>query len=116
MSKECTPEEYQLTMSHITKSFQALSKEVIATIKEFGECGLTEAAGILERVQQTEKEKLELTVKWQVLAQQERERQGEESEEVDDFGATEYQKKELKKKYCLPHCLQFNEFILDYFL
>ena len=93
-------------MSDITKSFQTLSKEVIATIKEFSEHGLTEAAGILERIQQAEKEKLELTVQWQVLAQQERERGGEDSEEIDDFGAAEHQKKELRKKYVLPLCSQ----------
>lgn len=86
-------------MSDITKSFQTLSKEVIATIKEFGEHGLTEAAQILEGIQKAEKEKLELTVQWQVLAQQERERGEGDSEEVDDFGAAEHQKKELRKKY-----------------
>lgn len=93
-------------MSDITKSFQALSKEVIATIKEFGEHGLTEAAGILESLQQAEKEKLELTVQWQVLAQQERETGGGDNEEVDDFGAAEYKKKELRKKYrfCQIYC------------
>ena len=91
-------------MSNITKSFQTLSKEVIATIKEFSEHGLIEAAGILERIQQAEKEKLELTVQWQVLAQQERERGGGDSEEMDDFGAAEHQKKELRKKYILPLC------------
>ena len=85
-------------MADITKSFQTLSKEVIAIIKEFSDHGLTEATGILERIQQVEKEKLELTVKWQVLTQEERER-GEECEEMDDFGAAEHQKKELRKKY-----------------
>ena len=100
-SKQCSLEEYQLAMSEITKSFQTLSKEVIATIKEFSGCGLTEAAGILERIQQAEKEKLELTVQWQVLTQREGEEGGGDSEEMDDFGAAEYQKKELRKKYMI---------------
>lgn len=101
-SKECSLEEYQLTMSDITKSFQTLSREVIATIKEFNEHAyLTEAAGILERIQQAEKEKLELTVQWQVLTQQEGRKGGgdPDSEEMDDFGAADHQKKELRKKY-----------------
>ena len=100
--KECSLEEYQLAMSDITKSFQILSREVIATIKEFNEhTDLTEAAGILERIQQAEKEKLELTVQWQMLTQQEGEKGGgdSDSEEMDDFGAADHQKKELRKKY-----------------
>ena len=67
-------------------------------MKEFSEGGLTEAAGILERIQQAEKEKLELTVQWQVLAQQEGEKGGGDSEEMDDFGAADHKKKELRKK------------------
>ena len=70
------------------------------TVKDFRESGLTEAAGILEQLQQAEKEKLELTVEWQVLSQQEG-----ESEGVDDFGATEHKRKELRKK-----CVDVREF------
>ena len=66
-------------------------------IRDFGERGLAEVAGILERIQQAEKEKLELTVQWQVLTQQERERG--ENEELEDFGAADYKKSELRKKY-----------------
>lgn len=70
------------------------------TVKDFRASGLTEAAGILEQLQQAEKEKLELTVQWQVLSQQEGGR-----ESVDDFGATEHKRKELRKK-----CVDVREF------
>jgi hypothetical protein len=112
-SKECSLEEYQLAISDITKSFQTLSKEVIATIKEFSEhADLTEAAGILERIQQAEKAKLELTVQWQVLAQQEGGKGGGDSEEMDDFGASDHQKKELRKKYCAYHAYTLCIFLI----
>lgn len=56
-------------MSRVTSTFQALSQEVIRLTGIFREGGLLEVVRILEDVQQKEKEKLELTVKWQVLTQ-----------------------------------------------
>lgn len=79
-------------------SFQSLSKEVIAIAKELSESGFTEEARILEQIQQAEKEKLELTVQWQVISQQKRENE-EGAEEVEDFGASETKAQDLKKKY-----------------
>ena len=97
VSKEIDLEQYQHTMSDVTRAFQALSSEVITTVKEFRESRLTEAAGILEQLQQAEKEKLELTVQWQVLSQHER--GGGDSEEMEDFGAAEHKKSDLRKRY-----------------
>lgn len=98
--KELSVEQYQQAMSDVTRAFQVLSQEVIMTVKDFRESGLTEAAGILEQLQQAEKEKLELTVQWQVLSQQEG-----GSEGADDFGASEHKRKELRKK-----CVDVREF------
>ena len=85
-------------MAEVTASFQSLSMEVIVIAKEMSESGLTEEAQILGQIQQAEKEKLELTVQWQVISQQENER-AESAEEVEDFGASEIKTQELKKKY-----------------
>ena len=100
MSKELSLEQYQHAMSEVTNSFQSLSKEVKETVRGFSETGLTEAADILERLQQAEKEKLEMTVKWQVLSQQESASEEDSAEtESDDFGVGEHKKNELRKKY-----------------
>ena len=90
--------QYQHAMADVTMSFQSLSKEVIAIAKDFNESGYREEAQILERLQQAEKEKLELTVQWQVLFQQESERE-EDVDDNADFGASESKKEQLKKKY-----------------
>lgn len=90
-------------MSDVTRAFQTLSQEVITTVKDFRESGLTEAAGILEQLQQAEKEKLELTVQWQVLSQQ-------VQDVSEDFGATEHKMKELRKK-----CVDINELGASYY-
>jgi hypothetical protein len=59
-------------MSRITSAFQALSKEVIQLIEVFCSSNLFEVSRILEELQVKEKEKLDLTVKWQVMAEKER--------------------------------------------
>lgn len=97
MAKEWSLEHYQHAISEVTNSFQSLSKEVIVTMQEFRESGLSEAAGILEQLQGAEKEKLELVVRSQVLSQHERERE-ETSEEVEDFGAAKQKMTELRKE------------------
>lgn len=71
-AKRCSLDYYNNSMSRITLAFQTLSKEVIELTRVFQKSDLLEASRILEELQRSEKEKLELTVKWQVMVEKER--------------------------------------------
>lgn len=72
VSGECSMDYYNQFMSRITTTFQTLSQEMIQLISRFREAGLLEGVRIMEALQVREKEKLELTVKWQILVQKEK--------------------------------------------
>lgn len=72
VSGECSMDYYNQFVSRITTTFQTLSQEMIQLIGRFREAGLLEGVRIMEALQVREKEKLELTVKWQILVQKEK--------------------------------------------
>ena len=88
-------------MARVTSTFQALSKEVIHLIDVFHKGELLEASRILEELQQKEKEKLSLTVKWQVLAEKERTLRNQGCEGSTEGGCmedSEQDRKQLRKR------------------
>ena len=110
-------------MTEVTGQFQSLSQEVMVYIRELRRRGLGGVATILENIQEKEKEKLQLvsmchvtvasrldsklmfpthfwiqTAKWQENSCKNRQKEEEDEEEEDDFGASEHQKRELRKQ------------------
>ena len=83
-------------MSRVTSAFQALSKEVIQIIDILRRNNLSEASQILERLQQKEKEKLELTVKWQLALEKDRVELDQDAECIDKD-----EKRRLRKRYTI---------------
>ena len=100
-------------MGRITESFQALSQEVIKLIGIFRDGGLEEVVKILEDLQKKEKEKLDLTVKWQVLLQKEQEgkEEGKGTEEAASACSSsdmEQEKNALKRKQVFQSLLHYH--------
>lgn len=105
-SKVCSADYYQQSMSRVTSAFQALSKEVLELIGVFRAGGLSELVRLLESLQAKEKEKLDATVRWQIMTQRERVAQKSESgaaecQNGDDHASTvsEDEKKGLRRRY-----------------
>ena len=67
---ECSSEYYKQAIARITAIFQSLSQEVIHLIGVFREGGFSEVTKQLEDIQIQEKEKLGLTVKYQIMVQE----------------------------------------------
>ena len=89
-------------MSRVTTAFQSLSQEVLQLVGTFCEAGLPEVVRILEDLQKREKEKLDSTVKWQILVQ--REKDGGECEvqngaSEDGGSVNEEEKRKLRRRY-----------------
>ena len=92
-------------MTEVTASFQSLSKQMIELIKLLREHSLNEAASVLDKVQDKEKEKLQLTAQWQVLQVEQKGKEDEHSEggdEVEDFGEAAHKEKKLRQKLVNP--------------
>ena len=59
---ECSHDYYKESVSRVTSVFQALSQEMLEIMKVFRDKNESEVVSILEQVQSSEKEKLELVV------------------------------------------------------
>jgi len=66
-SGQCSHDYYKETVSRVTSTFQALSQEMLQLMKIFRAEGLSDIVEILQRVQSSEKEKLQLIVKSNIL-------------------------------------------------
>ena len=85
-------------MAEITASFQALSQEMIELSKIFLEHPLPQAAEVLDKIQDKEKEKLQLTAQWQVMMAEQR--AGEERDQLED-AAHSHRQRELRQKLAI---------------
>lgn len=94
-----TVEDYQKSMTEVTCSFQSLSKQMIDLSNIFKEHRLSEPASIIDDIQIKEKEKLQLTVQWQVIQTEQKETaEAEGKDEDDDFGESVVKQKALRQK------------------
>ena len=99
VARECSIDYYNSSVSRVTATFQAISKEVIQITHTFEDKGLQEATKILKEVQVREKEKLELTVQWQLVLEKHRTLAPAECKEASDAECLDEEKAQLKRRY-----------------
>ena len=101
-------------MAQMTSTFQSLSKEVLQLLRVFREGEYFEIVRILEAIQEREKEKLNLIVKWQIATQEQLVAQeGECYQSEEEVGCSLEDKQiQLKKRYINVSELFFSNNIL----
>lgn len=98
-SQECSIEYYNTAMTRITATFQALSKEMVQLTDVFCKGDLSEVPRILIDLQHREKDKLSLTVKWQVMMEKHRaEQAGGGPDAAESVEVTDHERSQLRRR------------------